>query len=50
MKLIIFKKTTFKSKNIDSYDSPKSITQISFLGIVLYKSKEFITESNSDII
>ena len=50
MKLTIFKKTTFNSQSIDDFEKPKKITQFSILGIKCYKSEEFQTESNSEII
>ena len=50
MKLIILKKTTFNSQNIDDFEKPKKVTQFSILGIKIYQSKEFQSESNSEII
>jgi hypothetical protein len=50
MKLIIFKKTTLNSQNIEDFEKPKKVTQFSILGIKVYRSEDFQTESNSDII
>ncbi len=41
MKLILFKKTTFNSKNHFKSEKPKKVTVFSVLGIECYRSEEF---------